>query len=72
MSGLRSDAGHQVELAPHRRRIVAASQDGRILIVDFGLRKDALERNDGMPIDNIDLLRAIPFEKTNAIMFRNP
>jgi F-box and WD-40 domain protein 1/11 len=50
------------------RRIVATSQDGRILIVDFGLKKGGLE--DGQPVDNIDLLRGI--EHTNAITFRNP
>lgn len=54
------------------RRIVATSQDGRILIIDFGLRKDPTARQDGMPIDNIELLRAIPIEQTSAIIFRNP
>lgn len=37
------------------RRIVATSQDGRILIVDFGLQKGG--REDGLPIENIDMLR---------------
>ncbi|TKA23876.1 hypothetical protein B0A50_07011 [Salinomyces thailandicus] len=50
------------------RRIVATSQDGRILIVDFGLRKGGL--TDGQPLDGVDLLRGI--ENTNAIVFRNP
>lgn len=52
------------------RRIVATSQDGRILVVDFGLKKGG--REDGMPIDNVDLLRAIPIEQSSAIVFRNP
>jgi len=50
------------------RRIVATSQDGRILIVDFGLKKGGFE--DGQPIDGMDLLRSI--ENTSAITFRNP
>ncbi|KAI7613834.1 WD40 repeat-like protein, partial [Hortaea werneckii] len=50
------------------RRVVATSQDGRILIVDFGLKKGGL--TDGQPIDGVDLLRGI--ENTNAIVFRNP
>ncbi|KAK1813518.1 hypothetical protein LTR12_012087 [Friedmanniomyces endolithicus] len=37
------------------RRIVATSQDGRILVVDFGLKKGGLE--DGQPIDGVELLR---------------
>jgi F-box and WD-40 domain protein 1/11 len=54
------------------RRIVATSQDGRILLVDFGILKGAPIYNscDGMPIDNIDLLRGP--EETTAIQFRNP
>ncbi|KAF7196531.1 Beta-TrCP [Pseudocercospora fuligena] len=54
------------------RRIVATSQDGRILIVDFGILKGAptYQSRDGMPIDNIDLLRGI--EHTNEIRFTNP
>lgn len=52
------------------RRIVATSQDGRVLIIDFGLRKEG--HNDGTPIDGVDLLRQIPLEATNAIIFRNP
>ncbi|EMD00505.1 hypothetical protein BAUCODRAFT_61218 [Baudoinia panamericana UAMH 10762] len=48
------------------RRIVATSQDGRILIVDFGLKKGGTE--DGTPIDNVDLLRGL--ENTSAITFR--
>ncbi|OQO03370.1 hypothetical protein B0A48_11628 [Cryoendolithus antarcticus] len=51
------------------RRIVATSQDGRILIIDFGLRKDPTARIDGMPIDYIDDLREIPIEETTAIVF---
>lgn len=50
------------------RRIVATSQDGRILIVDFGLQKGGCM--DGQPIENVDLLRGV--ENTNAIIFRNP
>lgn len=50
------------------RRIVATSQDGRILMVDFGLKKGGLE--DGQPIDDIDLLRGT--EHTTAIQFMNP
>ncbi|KAK4541406.1 hypothetical protein LTR36_008007 [Oleoguttula mirabilis] len=50
------------------RRIVATSQDGRILIVDFGLQKGGF--TDGMPIENVELLRGV--ERTNAIVFRNP
>ncbi|KAI5370012.1 Putative F-box domain, WD40/YVTN repeat-like-containing domain superfamily [Septoria linicola] len=54
------------------RRIVATSQDGRILIVDFGILKGAptYQSRDGMPIDNIDLLRGI--EHTSEIKFRDP
>jgi len=52
------------------RRIVATSQDGRVLVIDFGLRKEL--DNDGTPIDGVDLLREIPLEHTNAIIFRNP
>ena len=52
------------------RRIVATSQDGRVLVIDFGLRKEA--GFDGMPIEGVDLLRVIPLEDTNAIIFRNP
>ena len=52
------------------RRIVATSQDGRVLIIDFGLRKEL--DNDGTPIEGVDLLREIPLENTNAIIFRNP
>lgn len=37
------------------RRIVATSQDGRILIVDFGLVKGGY--TDGQPIDGVELLR---------------
>ena len=51
------------------RRIVATSQDGRILIIDFGLQKCATP-DDGQPIDGIDLLRGI--ENTNAIEWRDP
>lgn len=50
------------------RRIVATSQDGRILIVDFGLQKGGI--TDGQPIENVDLLRGI--EHTNAIEWRDP
>jgi len=52
------------------RRIVATSQDGRVLVIDFGLRKEV--GFDGMPIEGVDLLREIPLENTNAIIFRNP
>ncbi|QIW95497.1 hypothetical protein AMS68_001015 [Peltaster fructicola] len=52
------------------RRIVATSQDGRILVIDFGLYKGG--KNDGIPIKNVEKLRALPLEKTNAIIFRNP
>ena len=52
------------------RRIVATSQDGRVLVIDFGLRKEL--DNDGTPIEGVDLLREIPLENTNAIIFRNP
>lgn len=52
------------------RRIVATSQDGRILVIDFGLHKGG--KNDGVPIKNVEKLRALPLEKTNAIIFRNP
>lgn len=52
------------------RRIVATSQDGRVLVIDFGMQKGG--HNDGVPIDGVDLLREIPLEKTSAIIFRNP
>lgn len=54
------------------RRIVATSQDGRILIVDFGILKGApcYQSRDGQPIENIDLLRGI--ERTSQIKFRDP
>ncbi|KAF2172015.1 hypothetical protein M409DRAFT_63527 [Zasmidium cellare ATCC 36951] len=54
------------------RRIVATSQDGRILIVDFGILKGApnWSSRDGNPIENIELLRGI--ENTNEIRFTNP
>ncbi|PIB00825.1 F-box/WD repeat-containing protein 1A [Cercospora beticola] len=54
------------------RRIVATSQDGRILIVDFGILKGAptYQSRDGMPIENIELLRGI--EHTSEIKFRDP
>ncbi|KAK5727275.1 hypothetical protein LTR15_003169 [Elasticomyces elasticus] len=48
------------------RRIVATSQDGRVLVVDFGLKKGGFE--DGDPQDGVDLLRGI--ENTNAIEWR--
>ncbi|KAK3674759.1 hypothetical protein LTR78_005481 [Recurvomyces mirabilis] len=48
------------------RRIVATSQDGRILVVDFGLRKGGFE--DGQKIEHIDLLRSKPSK--NEIIFR--
>ena len=51
------------------RRIVATSQDGRILIVDFGLQKKCTP-DDGQPIDGVDLLRGI--DNTNAIEWRDP
>lgn len=53
------------------RRIVATSQDGRVLVIDFGLIKCSREL-DGLPIDGVDLLREVPIEKTSAIIFRNP
>nr|POF17294.1 isoform 2 of f-box/wd repeat-containing protein 1a [Quercus suber] len=49
------------------RRIVATSQDGRILIVDFGLQKGGI--TDGEKIDNVELLRGCP---SSAIVFTNP
>lgn len=52
------------------RRIVATSQDGRVLVIDFGLRKE--EGFDGTAIEGVDLLRQIPLEQTNAIIFTNP
>lgn len=52
------------------RRIVATSQDGRVLVIDFGLRKD--RQRDGCPIEGVDLLREIPIENTSAIIFTNP
>ena len=45
------------------RRIVATSQDGRILIVDFGLVKGGVEA-DGQPVPGVELLRGV--ERTNA------
>ena len=51
------------------RRVVATSQDGRILIIDFGLQKCATP-DDGQPIENIDLLRGL--DETSAIQWRNP
>ena len=50
------------------RRIVATSQDGRILIVDFGLKKGGL--NDGQQIEDVELLRGV--DNPHAIVFRNP
>jgi len=50
------------------RRIVATSQDGRILIVDFGLQKGGI--TDGQPMEGVDLLRGV--EKTNAVLWRDP
>jgi F-box and WD-40 domain protein 1/11 len=38
------------------RRIVATSQDGRLLMIDFGLKKMRTP-DDGQPIDGVDLLR---------------
>ena len=51
------------------RRIVATSQDGRILIVDFGLQK-CVKVDDGQPIPNVDLLRCE--DTTSVIQWRNP
>lgn len=51
------------------RRIVATSQDGRILVIDFGLQKLPTP-DDGQPIDGVDLLRGI--DNTNAIEWRDP
>ena len=51
------------------RRIVATSQDGRILIIDFGLQK-AVKVDDGQPIANVDLLRGT--DSTSAIQWRDP
>lgn len=51
------------------RRIVATSQDGRILVIDFGLNK-CNDPDDGQPIDGLDLLRGI--DNTNAIQWRDP
>lgn len=54
------------------RRIVATSQDGRILIVDFGIMKGAphYHSRDGSSIEDIDLLRGT--DHTTAISWRNP
>jgi len=54
------------------RRIVATSQDGRILIVDFGVLKGPPKygTRDGTPIEDIELLRGI--EHDNTIKFTNP
>ncbi|KAK3697675.1 hypothetical protein LTR37_017324 [Vermiconidia calcicola] len=51
------------------RRIVSTSQDGRILIIDFGLKK-CRTPDDGQPIDGVDLLRGP--DHTNAIEWRDP
>ena len=51
------------------RRIVATSQDGRILIIDFGLQK-CDHHDDGQPILDVNLLRGI--ESTSEIVWRNP
>ncbi|CAK4031502.1 F-box WD repeat-containing 1A [Lecanosticta acicola] len=54
------------------RRIVATSQDGRILIVDFGINKGppAYRSRDGQLVENVELLRGI--EDDNTIKFKNP
>ena len=51
------------------RRIVATSQDGRILIIDFGLQK-CRSIDDGQPIPGVDLLRGL--EHTSIIEWRDP
>ena len=51
------------------RRIVATSQDGRILIIDFGLQK-CRTIDDGQPIPGVDLLRGL--EHTSIIEWRDP
>jgi F-box and WD-40 domain protein 1/11 len=54
------------------RRIVATSQDGRILLVDFGIYKGApnYTSRDGTTIENLDLLRGT--DHTTEIIWRNP
>lgn len=54
------------------RRIVATSQDGRILLVDFGIYKAAPNYNsrDGNMIDNLSLLRGT--DQTSEIVWRTP
>ncbi|KJY00426.1 hypothetical protein TI39_contig329g00010 [Zymoseptoria brevis] len=54
------------------RRIVATSQDGRILLVDFGIYKGApnYTSRDGNVIENLDLLRGT--DHTTEIVWRNP
>jgi F-box and WD-40 domain protein 1/11 len=51
------------------RRIVATSQDGRILIIDFGLQK-CRTPDDGQPIPGVDLLRGL--EHTSIIEWVDP
>lgn len=51
------------------RRVVATSQDGRILVVDFGLQK-CRNVDDGQPIEGVELLRGT--EDRNAIVWRDP
>ena len=51
------------------RRIVATSQDGRILLVDFGIQKCVMP-DDGQPLEDVDLLRGI--ETTTHINWRDP
>ncbi|KAF2721230.1 WD40 repeat-like protein, partial [Polychaeton citri CBS 116435] len=48
------------------RRIVAASQDGRILIVDFGINRGG--KDDGELIKDINMLRGL--DKTNEVEWR--
>jgi F-box and WD-40 domain protein 1/11 len=54
------------------RRIVATSQDGRILLVDFGIYKDLPNYNsrDGTTVEHLDLLRGT--DHTTEIVWRNP
>lgn len=51
------------------RRIVATSQDGRILVIDFGLQK-CRSVDDGQPIPGVDLLRGL--ENTSIVEFVDP
>lgn len=54
------------------RRIVATSQDGRILLVDFGIYKGApkYSSRDGSMIENLSLLRGT--DHTTEVIWRTP